>query len=121
MQELLQKGTVICSCKDDLKLGGDSASKSAAQMLGIVADIAEELRSRLTKEALTLRKQAGQTLGRPYGKKNKSHKLDVKKNEIRKLLRSGKTEPEICRLLNIPRSSLFIYVKDHPELKPEAV
>lgn len=121
MRDLLQKDVIICSCKDDLKFGGDSSSKSAAQVLGVVADIAEELRSRLTKEALTLRKQAGQTLGRPYGKKNKSHKLDVKKNEIRKLLRSGKTEPEICRLLNIPRSSLFIYVKNHPELKAEAV
>ncbi|MBR4126050.1 MAG: recombinase family protein [Alphaproteobacteria bacterium] len=121
MQELLQKGVIICSCEDDLKFGGDSASsKTMAHMLGVVTDIVEELRSRLTKEALTSRKLAGQTLGRPRGRKNNNHKLDVKKNEIRKLLWSGKTEPEICRLLNIPRSSLFVYVKDHPELR-EAV
>ena len=121
MRELLEKGVIICSCEDDLKFGGDSSSKLMAQMLGVVTDIAEELRSCLTKEALTLRKQAGQKLGRPLGRKNNNHKLDVKKNEIRKLLRTGKTEPEICRLLNIPRSSLFVYVKAHPELKPEAV
>ncbi|MBR4127554.1 MAG: recombinase family protein [Alphaproteobacteria bacterium] len=120
MQDLLQKGVVICSCEDDQKFGGDSASsKTMAHMLGVVTDIVEELRSRLTKEALTSRKLAGQKLGRPRGRKNNNHKLDVKKNEIRKLLQSGKTEPEICRLLNIPRSSLFVYVKDHPELKPE--
>ena len=121
MQELLQKGVIICSREDDLKFGGDSSSKVMAHMLGVVTDIAEELRSRLTKEALSLRKQNGQTLGRPLGRKNNNHKLDIKKNEIRKLLRTGKTEPEICRLLNIPRSSLFVYVKAHPELKPEAV
>lgn len=121
MQELLQKGVIICSCEDDLKFGGDSASsKTMVHMLGVVTDIVEELRSRLTKEALTSRKLAGQTLGRPRGRKNNNHKLDVKKNEIRKSLRLGKTEPEICRLLNIPRSSLFVYVKDHPELR-EAV
>ena len=121
MQELLQKGVIICSCEDDLKFGGDSASsKTMAHMLGVVTDIVEELRSRLTKEALTSRKLAGQKLGRPQGRKNNNRKLDVKKNEIQKLLRSGKTEPEICRLLNIPRSSLFVYVKDHPELR-EAV
>lgn len=117
MQDLLQKGVVICSCEDDQKFGGDSASsKAMAHMLGVVTDIVEELRSRLTKEALTSRKLAGQKLGRPRGRKNNNHKLDVKKNEIRKLRRSGKTEPEICRLLNIPRSTLFVYVKDHPEL-----
>ena len=38
-----------------------------------------------------------------------------------KTFRPEKTKPEICRLLNIPRASLFAYVKDHPELKPEAV
>ncbi len=118
MQDLLQKGVIICSCEDDLKFGGDAASsKAMAHMLGVVTDIVEELRSRLTKEALTSRKLTGQKLGRPLGRKNNNHKLDVKKNEIRKLLQSGKTEPEICRLLNIPRSSLFVYVKDHPELK----
>lgn len=117
MQDLLQKGVVICSCEDNITFGGDSASsKAMAHMLGVVTDIVEELRSRLTKEALTSRKLAGQKLGRPRGRKNNNHKLDVKKNEIRKLLRSGKTEPEICRLLNIPRSTLFVYVKDHPEL-----
>ena len=121
MRELLEKGVIICSCEDDLRFGEDSSSKVMAQMLGVVTDIVEELRSCLTKEALTLRKQTGQKLGRPLGRKNNNHKLDVKKNEIRKLLRTGKTEPEICRLLNIPRSSLFVYVKAHPELKPEAV
>lgn len=122
LQQLLSKGVKVCSCEDNITFGGDYVSSAVmAHAFGLVANIAEEVRSALTKEALTLRKQAGQTLGRPRGRKNAGRKLDTKKEQIRKLLRSGKTEPEICRMLNIPRSSLFVYVKDHPELKPEAI
>ena len=82
MQDLLQKGVVICSCEDNITFGGDSASsKTMADMLGLVTDIVEELRSRLTKEALTSRKLAGQKLGRPRGRKNNNHKLDDYYNE----------------------------------------
>ena len=122
LQELLNKGVIVCSCEDGLKFGGDYVSSTVmAHAFGVVSHIAEEVRSRLTKEALALRKQAGQKLGRPLGRKNSGQKLDAKKHQIQKLLKSGKTEPEICRLLNIPRSSLFVYVKAHPELKPEAI
>ena len=121
LQKLLSKGIIVYSCKDDLKFGGDYVSLTVlANALGLVVKIAEEVRSELTKEALTSRKRAGQKLGRPLGRKNARQKLDAKKKRIQKLFQSGKTEPEICRLLNIPRSSLFVYVKEHPELKPEA-
>ena len=122
LQELLRKGVIICSCEDNLKFGGDYVSQTVmAHMFGVVTDIAEELRSRLTKEALASRKKNGQVLGRPLGRKNSSQKWDSKKEQIQQLLQSGKTEPEICRMLKIPRSSLFVYVKAHPELKTEAV
>ena len=116
MQELLEKGVIICSCEDDLKFGGDSSSKLMAQMLGVVTDIAEELRSCLTKEALTLRKQAGQKLGRPLGRKNAHQKWDAKKSQIKQLLQVGASKSEVCRQLGIPRSSLWRYVEEHPEL-----
>ncbi len=122
LQQLLSKGVKVCSCKDNITFGEDYVSSTVmAHAFGLVANIAEEVRSALTKEALALRKREGQTLGRPRGRKNTSQKWDAKKEQIRKLLLSGKTEPEICRMLNIPRSSLFVYVKDHPELKPEAI
>ena len=116
MRELLEKGVIICSCEDDLKFGGDSSSKLMAQMLGVVTDIAEELRSCLTKEALTLRKQAGQKLGRPLGRKNAYQKWDAKKSQIKQLLQAGASKSEVCRQLGIPRSSLWRYVEEHPEL-----
>ena len=122
LQKLLSKGVIIYSCEDNLKFGGDYVSSTVmAHSFSLVADITEEINSRLTKEALASRKQAGQKLGRPRGRKNNSQKWDCKKNKIKKLFKAGKTEPEICRLLDIPRSSLFVYVKAHPELKPETV
>lgn len=118
LKDLLSKGVVICSCEDDLRFGGDYISLTVmAHAFSVVSKIAEDVRSQLTKEALMLRKQKGQILGRPYGRKNAAQKWDTKKEQIRELFLSGKTEPEICRILNIPRSSLFAYVKDHPELR----
>lgn len=121
MRELLQKGVVICSCEDNLKFGEDDVlSQVMARIFGIVTDTAEELQSRLTKEALASRRRNGQTLGRPSGRKNARQKWDSQKTQIQQSLRAGKSRSEICRQLGIPRSSLWKYVADHPELKTEA-
>ena len=118
LQKLLSKGVIIYSCEDNLKFGGDYVSSTVmAHSFGLVADITEEINSRLTKEALASRKQAGKTLGRPRGRKNTNLKLDAKKEQIQELFKFGKSAPEICRLLNIPRSSLWVYVKEHPEVR----
>lgn len=117
LQELLSKGVIIYSCNDSLKLGENPTTNAEfVRTLGVLANITDELRSSLTKEALASRKRSGYALGRPKGKKNSSQKLDAKKNQISELLRCGKKEPEICRLLRIPRTSLYYYVKSHPEL-----
>ena len=122
LKELLNKGVIILSCEDGLTFGGDYLSSTVmSHVFGIVSELTGEMRSRLTKEALLSRKQNGQKLGRPHGRKNAGQKLDAKKNQIQELFQNGKTEPEICRLLEIPRSSLWTYVKEHPELRPEAV
>ena len=63
LEKLLAKGVVICSCEDGLRFGGiDKLSAEMARLFGIVAKIAEELRSRLTKEGLENAQAAGQVL-----------------------------------------------------------
>ncbi len=117
MQELLQRGVIICSCEDNLKFGEDYVlSKVMAHIFGIVKDTVEELHSRLTKEALASCRQNGRTLGRSFGRKNAHQKWDAKKSQIKQLLQAGASKSEVCRQLDIPRSSLWRYVKDHPEL-----
>ncbi len=117
LQDLLRKGVVIYSCEDGIQFGGDAVSAATmAYVFGLVADITDEVRSEVTKEALRQVKSQGRSIGRPKGAKNGAYKLDKKKKEIRSLLRSGKTKAEVCRLLSIAPTSLYYYIKDHPEV-----
>ena len=117
LQDLLRKGVVIYSCEDGIQFGGDAVSAATmAYVFGLVADITDEVRSEVTKEALRQVKSQGRSIGRPKGAKNGAYKLDKKKKEIRSLLKSGKTKAEVCRQLSIAPTSLYYYIKDHPEL-----
>lgn len=117
LQDLLRKGVVIYSCEDGIQFGTDAVSAATmAYVFGLVADITDEVRSEVTKKALRQVKSQGRSIGRPKGAKNGAYKLDKKKKQIRSLLKSGKTKAEVCRLLSIAPTSLYYYIKDHPEL-----
>lgn len=117
LQDLLRKGVVIYSCEDGIQFGTDAVSAATmAYVFGLVADITDEVRSEVTKEALRQVKSQGRSIGRPKGAKNGAYKLDKKKKQIRSLLKSGKTKAEVCRLLSIAPTSLYYYIKDHPEV-----
>lgn len=77
------------------------------------ADMTDEMRSEITKEALRQVKSQGRSIARPKGAKNGVCKLDKKKKEIRSLLKSGKTTAEVCRQLSIAPISLSCDIKDH--------
>ncbi len=120
LQCLLSKGVVIYSCEDDLSFGGDYKTSSVmAHAFGVVADIAQEVRSQLTKEALRLRKQAGRKLGRPLGSANKNHKLDGCSRELRRLLGEGVPMTKVARKFNVDINTLRRYLKLHPKIKAE--
>ena len=120
LQCLLSKGVVIYSCEADLSFGGDYKTSSVmAHAFGVVADIAQEVRSQLTKEALRLRKQAGRKLGRPLGSANKNHKLDGCSRELRRLLGEGVPMTKVARKFNVDINTLRRYLKLHPKIKAE--
>ena len=117
LQVLLRRGVIIYSCEDGIQFGGDYVSATTmAYVFGLVADITDEVRSEVTKEALRQVKSQGRSIGRPKGSKNGAYKLDKKKDQIHKLLQKGKSKADVCRLLSIPPTSLYYYIKDHPEL-----
>lgn len=87
LEVLLSKGVIICSCEDEVRFGGEGESSARmAYLFGMVAKIAEELRSQLTKEGLENAQAAGRTLGRPRGRLNKRSKLSDHADEIAELL-----------------------------------
>lgn len=117
LEKLLAKGVLICSCEDGLRFGGtDESSAEMAYLFGIVAKIAEELRSRLTKEGLENAQAAGQILGRPRGRKNKRLKLTGRAEEIADLLRQGCSRNRISRLLHVNPRTLNSFIQKNPNL-----
>ena len=111
LETLLSKGVVICSCEDGLRFGGEGdASAQMARLFGMVAKIAEELRSQLTKEGLETAQAAGRTLGRPRGRLNKRSKLSEHDAEIAELLASGCSRNKIARTLHVHPNTLKSYI-----------
>lgn len=118
LEALLSKGVVICSCEDGLRFGGEEESSAQmAYLFGMVAKIAEELRSQLTKEGLENAQAAGQVLGRPRGRLNSRIKLTGRETEIAHLLADGCSRNKIARHLHIHPATVKSFIQKSPELK----
>ena len=100
-------GAKVYTVKDNYELGDNIQSKVMAFAFGLSAEIERELISQRTKEALARLKLSGKKLGRQFGSKNKTHKLDGKEQIIRRWLASGKTKREIARLLHVSVPTIY--------------
>jgi len=118
LENLLNRGVIICSCEDGLRLGDDCLSSgTVARLFGIVAKIAEDMHSRLTKEGLENAKEAGRVLGRPRGRLNGRTKLTGRDEEIADLLAKGCSRAKIARDLRVDPRTLNGFIQKRPELK----
>jgi len=113
---LMERGVIIYTVKENYKLGDDLSSKILAFAFSISAEIERQLISQRTKEALKRKKSEGIKLGRPNGRKNSHYKLDGKENIIRQMLLNGYKRYMICEYLGVSDSTLYIYIKKHPEI-----
>ncbi len=117
LERLLNRGVLICSCEDDLRFGGESeTTASLAELFGVVAKVAEELRSQLTKEGLEDAKAAGQVLGRPRGRLNKRTKLTGRGEEIAQLLKNGYSRNKIAQMMHVHPNTLNGFIKKDARL-----
>ena len=117
LEALLSKGVIICSCEDGVRFGGEGESSAQmAYLFGMVAKIAEELRSQLTKEGLENAQAAGRTLGRPRGRLNKRSKLTDHADEIAELLHQGCSRNKIARTLHVHPNTLKSFIQKKQNL-----
>ena len=117
LEALLSKGVIICSCEDEVRFGGEGkTSAQMAYLFGMVAKIAEELRSQLTKEGLENAQAAGRTLGRPRGRLNKRSKLTDHADEIAELLHQGCSRNKIARTLHVHPNTLKSFIQKKQNL-----
>lgn len=113
---LMERGVIIYTVKENYKLGDDLSSKILAFAFSISAEIERQLISQRTKEALKRKKSEGIKLGRPNGRKNNHYKLDGKEFIISEMLSNGYKRYMICEKLNVSPSTLYLYLKKHPEI-----
>ena len=120
LEKLLKSGVSVCSCADGLRFDGGCASSAAtARLFGAVAQIAEELHSRLTKEGLQNVRRAGQVLGRPRGGCNKRLKLTERTEEIADLLANGWSRNKIAQRLHVHPATVNSFIQKNPRLREQ--
>lgn len=115
LSECLNKECQVWTIKDNYRLGSDISSKVLAFAFGLSAEIERTLIAQRTKEALARLKSEGKILGRPVGAKNKKPLLAGKEDTIHRLLKEGITKTQIAKILNVDRSTLYYFIKNHLE------
>ena len=92
---------------------------SMPKALDLVINIRSSLTSIVTCKALSERKSRGIRLGRKTP--NKQHVFDGKEEEIREKLAKGVSKTQIAKDFGVAQVTLYAFLKQHPELKPQNV
>jgi DNA invertase Pin-like site-specific DNA recombinase len=116
ISEAKQKEINIHAIKNGWTLNGTIESKILLMVFSMASEIERDLISSRTKEALRVRKESGVKLGRPKGA-SKS-KLDVHKDEIMALLRTGVPKKVVARKYGTAIVNLYNWIlKDNLDVK----
>jgi DNA invertase Pin-like site-specific DNA recombinase len=107
--DTLVKGQIqLRAIKEGIRLNGtqDLHTRVMVTMFGLFAEIARELISLRTKEALAAARAAGKRLGRPRGTRGRS-KLDGKETQIKELLALHVSKASIAKITDVDRATLY--------------
>jgi len=110
---LLRAGVELHVVKTRQILKDDLQSKVFAMAFSIAAEIERELISQRTREALQRRKAEGKPLGRPKG--SYSSKLDKYRKQIEELRAKGVSIASIAKILEVPYTTLYDYLRRRNE------
>lgn len=105
---LIEKKVRVIVIKENFDVYNDNpAGMLMIHIMGAFYQYERSMISMRTKEAIRSKKDAGITVGRTKGSKNKSRKLDGKESKIKEYLDKGMKKTEIARMLEVDRSVLY--------------
>lgn len=110
LEHCMRIGACVYTVKDGYVLGDNIQSKVLAFAFGLSAEIERDLISQRTKEALAVRRAAGQRLGRQTGSKNKNHKLDGQAEIIKRMLNNKVPKTKIAKKLKVSVSTVYKFM-----------
>ena len=111
VDQLIKKQVKVISLKENIRLDGehDIQSKVMVTMFSLFAEIERDLISERTKEGLARARANGKLLGRPKGP-GKS-KLDIHKEEIIALLKTGSSKTYLAKKYKVTAPTLYNWLK----------
>lgn len=117
MGKCLEKGINLYSTKEGYSFDNTINSKVLCFAFGLVAEIEHNLISMRTKEALSLRKAEGVTLGRKKGSYTKTNILMENRNLIVEMLKNNSSISDICRRFNVSRDTFAKFRKKYKDVQ----
>lgn len=115
LSECMRREIRLWTVKENYRLGADIESKVLAFAFGLSAEIERQLISQRTKEALARLRQEGRKLGRPKGSGTRFRVLEGKEKDILRMLEEGESKAEICRGMNVSRSTLYKWLRSNKQ------
>lgn len=110
IEKIKTRGITLIAIKQSFVLDESLNSKIMCSVFSMVSEIERELLSLRVRESLAAKRAAGQQLGRRKGSHNKHNKLEAQRIFIEKVLESGNTRYQICKLLHCHQTTLNSYL-----------
>lgn len=112
LHQCMEQQVLVLTVKERYELGNNINSKILAFAFSLSAEIERSLISQRTREALARKKEAGNPIGRPKGRRNNQLKLVRNEEEIRQMIDKNYSMNEIAEKMGVSRQTLRDFLKE---------